>query len=365
MNSSGSKRRRHEPKNSKVQFSIAFCVFSMIVEVLIFTCLLSTHASAQESSSVPALTVTSTFPRKENWPIEITAYGSIAAWEEASIGARIGGYQLIEVFVNVGDRVKKGQVLARFDQALLLAEKKELQARADQANANQQRALTLQGRNAMSDQDTLHAITQSKIAEALLDRIQLQLEYTDVRAPDDGVISARFATLGATATVGQELFRLIRQERLEWRGELDAINLSEVKAGQSILLQLPDGSPAHATVRKTSPALDINTRLAIIYADLHPNDHAKAGMYVSGRIQVGQSSALTLPAKSVIIRDGNSYVLTLLGQNETTKVSLREVEVGRRHKENIEIKSGIDENESVVNSGAGFLSDGDLVRVTQ
>ena len=312
---------------------------------------------------VPALTVTSTTPREVNWPILLNASGSVTAWQEASVGAQIGGYQLIEVLVDVGDHVSQGQVLARLDPALLQAEEAVLLANHEQAEANHQRALELQSRGSISDQDALQSITLARTTAASLDGKRLQLRYTNVVAPDDGTISSRTATLGAVVPTGQELFRLIRQDRLEWRGELTAMQLAQVRIGQEITLQLPDGTTAAATVRQTSPTLNETTRLAIVYADVDQGSNARAGMYAEGRIELEQSSALVVPAQSVIIRDGRSHVPTLAEEGAVSTIALRRVTVGRRVGEEIEITDGLDAGQRIVVQGAGFLNDGDIVRI--
>src|SRR3546814_9346371 len=109
-------------------------------------------------------------------------------------------------------RVRKGPVLARLDPALLKADEAQLRASDDQAEANRQRALSLQASGGVSDQDVLQYVTQARTAAAALAAKRLQLRYTSVVAPDDGVISARTATLGAVAPAGQEFFRPPRQE---------------------------------------------------------------------------------------------------------------------------------------------------------
>lgn len=340
---------------------------SVIATVLLFT--LREPDSAATADIVPpataaaALTVTSARPREVTWPVTLEAYGTIAPWEEASIGAQIGGYQLVDVLVNVGDPVKKGQVLARFDPALLLAEQAELQASADQAAANRDRARALQSSNAISKQDVLQAVTQSKVADAALAKNKLQVKYTEVLAPDDGVISARTATLGATIPLGQELFRMIRQGRQEWRGEVTATQLAQIESGQDVTLQLPDNTLASATIRQASPLFDQASRLATVYADIQPGSSARAGMYVAGKIQLGNTRALVVPAKSVVIRDGRSYVLALSAEDDTTEVSLQQIAVGRRYGQEVEITEGLGSDRHVVVDGAGFLSDGDVVRV--
>lgn len=311
----------------------------------------------------PALTVTSAASREILWPVELKASGSVAPWEEAIIGAQIGGYQLVQVFVNVGDVVRKGQVIAEFDADLLQAEHAQLKATADEATANRSRAMSLQRSRAMSDQDVLQFVTRSKTANAALAANELRLRYTEVRAPDDGVVSARSATLGAVVPVGQELFRIIRQGRLEWRGELTAEQLSHVRLGQEVVLSLPDGSSATATVRQTSPTLDNASRLGIIYADIKQGSSARAGMYAPGAIALGQSQALVVPAESVVIRDGRSYVFTPSDEGPTPHVSLRGVTLGRRNERAIEIIQGLRKAEHVVVQGAGFLKDRDVVRL--
>jgi multidrug efflux pump subunit AcrA (membrane-fusion protein) len=175
-------------------------------------------SAPQAAVPAPALTVSTAAPRHLVWAATFAASGAVAPWQEASIGAQIGGYQLIDVRANVGDRVRKGQLLAKFDPALLQADEAQLQASFDQAEANLKRAETLGSGGALSAQDLLQARTLAKTAAAQLASKQLQLRYTEVLAPDDGTISSRTATLGAVASVGQELFRLIRQNRLEWRG---------------------------------------------------------------------------------------------------------------------------------------------------
>ena len=308
-----------------------------------------------------ALTVTSARSHQAVWPVTIKASGTIAAWEEASIGTQIGGYQLVDVRVNVGDTVKKGQVLARFDRSLLLADQDQLQASADQAAANRDRALKLKSSGAMSDQDVLQSVTQSKTADAQLAAKRLQLRYADVVAPDDGVISARTATLGAVIPIGQELFRMIRQGRLEWRGELTPAQLSQMAVGQPISLTLPDGSTARASVRQLAPALAAESRLGIVYADLAPDSGARAGMYVDGQIVLQESPALVVPVESVIIRDGRSYVVKVDGATRTPGVTLQPVQVGRRMAREVEVVTGVKLGDQVVVRGAGFLNDGDTV----
>lgn len=327
---------------------------------------------------LPALTVTRTEPHWQQWPQTIEASGAIAAWQEAVIGAQQSGLRLIDIKANVGDHVKRGQLLAIFDASMLRADLAQLKANlaqslamAAQAEANRQRVLKLKNAASLSQQELLRYETEAQTSLTQVDAIkaqitakQLQLSYAEVRAPDDGVVSARQATLGSVASSGQELFRLIRQNRLEWRGELTAAQLVQTQAGQNVQLDLPDGSHAEATIRQLAPALDEQSRLGIAYADILPGSQARAGMYANGRIVLQHSPALAVPAASVVIRDGRSYVLTLRGAAaDNFAASLQPVVTGRRQGLDVEIVQGLVETDSVAVDGAGFLNDGDLVRI--
>jgi RND family efflux transporter MFP subunit len=340
--------------------AVAACV---ILAIGAFLTMRYRATTVETTRLAPALTVTSAPPRRVLWPKILQASGSVAPWQEASIGTQIGGYQLIDVRVNVGDHVKKGQVLAQFDPALLRADEVQLQASFDQADANRERAMKLTSSGSISAQDLLQTVTLAKTAAALLASKQLQLRYTTVVAPDDGTISSRTATLGAVVPAAQELFRLIRQDRLEWRGELTATQLASIRSGQHVILTLPDSSSASAKVRQVAPSLDSQSRLGIVYADILPGSRARAGMYANGQIVLSESTALVVPAASVVIRDGRNYVATLSDDTGTPKVRMHAVSVGRRQGSEVEIEQGVSETDHVIVQGAGFLSDGDIVRL--
>lgn len=319
-----------------------------------------TEATPSASLPAPALTVTVASAVDTLWPGIIEAGGSIAPWEEAVIGAQVSNLRLTDLRVNVGDHVTRGQLLATFDADLLSADEARLKANWLQADANRKRALLLKGTGGMSDQDVLQYETQADVTRAQLTGTQLQLRYARVVAPDDGVISARSATTGAVYGNGQELFRLIRQSRLEWRGELSAAQMTQVQSGQPVDLELPDGTSASASVRELAPSLDTQTRLGLAYADIEPGSTARSGMYAKGRIGLTERPAVVVPAASVVIRDGRSYVPKVLDDH---RISLQIVTVGRRHVSDVEIVSGISAGDRVVVQGAGFLNDGDLIHV--
>ena len=325
----------------------------------------------------PALTVTTTRPAPAQLPIKLAANGNVAAWQEAVIGSESGGLRLTEVRVNVGDAVKKGDVLAVFsadsvnaDVAQARAALMEAEANAAEAVANAARAQTLKSSGALSAQQISQYMTgemtaRARIAsaKAALSSQQLRLRYTKVVAPDNGVISARQATVGSVVGVGTELFRMIRQGRLEWRAEVTASELARIRPGATALVTAANGSQLTGKVRMIAPTIDAQTRSALVYVDLPgsvgANAPFKAGMFASGQFELGTSNAMTVPQQSVVVRDGFSYVFRL---NADQRVSQVKVQSGRRLGERIEVLSGLAPDAIVVVQGAGFLNEGDMVR---
>jgi RND family efflux transporter MFP subunit len=322
----------------------------------------------------PALTVATVQPQPTKLPLQITANGNIAAWQEAIVGTEANGLRLAEVRVNVGDVVRRGQVLATFtpemmqaDVAQIRAMVAEAEAALAEAQANAQRARTLQDSGAISDQQINQYLTAERTAMARLDaqraqaRVQqLRLSQTQVLAPDDGVISSRTATVGAVLPAGQELFRMIRQGRLEWRAEVAAADLAKIRPGMAARVVPAGGSAVAGRVRMVAPTVDPLTRNGIVYVDLERSADARAGMFARGEFDVGTAEGLTLPQTAVVSRDGFAYVLRVDAQQKVQSVK---VGVGRRVGDRVEITSGIDAGARVVASGGAFLSDGDLVRI--
>jgi RND family efflux transporter MFP subunit len=248
----------------------------------------------------------------------------------------------------------------------------EAEANLADAAANAQRARDLQASGALSAQQINQYLTGESTARARLDAQRalaqqqaLRLRQTQVLAPDDGVISARSATVGAVLPAGQELFRLIRQGRLEWRAELPSSDIGAVKPGGAVRVTPASGGTIDGRVRIVAPTVDAQTRNGLVYVDLPAPGAAKAGMFARGEFQIGSTSALTLPQGALVLRDGFSYVFRVQpGANGAdSKIAQIKVTTGRRVGDRVEITGGLAADVRVVAAGGGFLADGDTVRV--
>ena len=330
----------------------------------------------------PALNITVIQPVLRDIPKTLTANGSIAAWQEAIIGSEISDLRLIEVNAQVGETVKKGQVLAVFSDESVLADVAQSRAALAEAEANladardnAERAKHISASGALSSQQVNQYLTGEKTAKAKvqsakaqLDSQMLRLKYTRILASDDGVISSRSATLGAVATKGQELYRMIRKNRLEWRGEVTAAEMAKLKSGITVNVDVPNVGSIKGKLRALAPTLDEKSRNGLVYVDLpEATQHGlRSGMFANGEFQLGMNTGLTIPQTALSLREGFSYVFKLGEQNgEIAKVSQVKVQLGQRTDDSFEILSGLKPDDRLVASGASFLADGDTVRVVQ
>lgn len=356
----------------------------LATSLLSLICIHADIASAQTASSTarPALTVSVVNPQWVSTPATIRANGNIAAWQEASIGSQVGGLRVADVRVNVGDIVKRDQVLAMFatdtvlaDLAVQKAQEAEALAALAEAQANAGRARSLKNSGALSAQQISQYLTAEQTAKARLEAVRaqvqvqnLRLKFAEVRAPDDGVISARQVSVGAVVPIGTELFKMVRQRRLEWRADVVSEELSRIQVGMPVRVRpaslSKDAAPLIGKVRVIGPTVDIQARTAVVYVDLPSIDAdtpvVRAGMFATGEFELGDTRVLTLPQESVVMRDGFSYVFKV---RDAARVSQVRVEIGRRLGARVEILKGVVEGEVIAESGAGFLNNDDVVAI--
>jgi RND family efflux transporter MFP subunit len=342
-------------------------------------CAILLLAACQEKTTAPAvvkaaLTVNLIAPQQVEWPDVLVANGNVVAWQEAVIGAEVANYRIAEVRVQVGDTVRRGEVLARIasdtvasELAEATAAVAEMAAAAVEADGNAERSKELRAKGFYSVQldaqfQSAAHMAQARLAaaRARLQTARLKMDKTEVRAPDDGIISARRATVGSLTQPGEELFRLIRGGRLEWRAEAPSADLLRAPVGASARLTAPGGASVAGVVRAVAPSVDPQTRNGLIYVDLPAGSAVRAGMFARGEFELGRTSALALPQTAVALDEGFAYVFRLDGDNRVARVK---VQLGRRVGDQVEIVSGLTADAKVVASGGGFLADGDVVNV--
>lgn len=207
-------------------------------------------------------------------------------------------------------------------------------------------------------------ISRANLAEsgARVKQLEAQIEQTIIRSPVDGVVVKRDAHLGEISAAGKTLFQIVRNNRLELRALVPEIDLSKIVAGQSVAISSGVNSKVCFTgqVREISPLVDQTTRLATVRIDIPASCHeVLPGQFFHGDIDLGPEKVILVPSRAVMVRNEKSIVFKLVGD----KARVCEIKVGEPVGEDLEIKSGLSSEDRIIFAGAGFLKDGDIVRL--
>ncbi|GAB3357079.1 efflux RND transporter periplasmic adaptor subunit [Lysobacter tyrosinilyticus] len=342
--------------------------------LLLAAALAACDAPAAQAPVVAGQAVEVVSPRVQAVPRAVRASGTIAAWEEIGIGAEVSGLRVTEVAVEVGDTVRRGDLLVRLDARTQRAKVAQAEAAVAQAQASAavaakraKRTRELASQDFVSRQDAdqaeaeaLNAEAQLRTMRSALEAVRVELGFTEIRAPQDGAISARNVQPGQVTGASDNLFRMIRDGRLEWRAEVTGSDLERVAPGMPVRLVGAGGATIEGRVRKVSPAVDARRMTGIVYADLPQPGPLRAGMFHAGSIVLGQAPGLVIPIDAVVRRDGRAYAYVV---DRSDHARERRIRTASSVGASIDISEGLQPGDRVVSRGAGFLADGDLVRV--
>ncbi|HWV83789.1 MAG TPA: efflux RND transporter periplasmic adaptor subunit [Hyphomicrobiaceae bacterium] len=328
--------------------------------------------------------------------------GSLVPREEILIGPEIEGLRVLDVLVDEGAEVKRGQVLAR-----LVTDTLDAQLAQNEAALARNAAATAQARSAISEaearlKEAKNAIERArtlkeaghvsdavfdqresafKLAEAQLvaardglkaseaDRASIEAQRrellwrrskTDVTAPTDGVISQRRARVGATPVlVSQEpMFRMIENGEIELDAEVPQAHLVRLAVGQKARIAIPGNGEVDGSVRLISPSVDPATRLGRVRILLGKDPNLRIGTFARGEVIVARGMGLAVPRSAVLF--GKSGPSVQVVENDT--VETRPVTLGLAEADTIELRSGVSEGTLVVAKSGTFLRNGDRVR---
>lgn len=341
----------------------------------------SLPAAAQDSvaAAVPpatsaSLTVTVDPVRKERMAATVSGTGLVVPWQESTISATTNGVALTEILVKEGDHVAANQVIARLDDAMIAAEIGEKQAAIASAEASFETAASSNARGrrltktgALSAETAEERETAVKTAaaalaqaKATLQTLILQRDRTVIRAPFAGVISSRPATLGITMQTGTEIAKIQRDGVLRAAIDVPEQYLARLKAGDAADVTGPSGPAIPGTIADIAETVDAATHLARVEIALPAESGLKAGMFVRGTIAAGGSEAMTVAESALTWRDGKTAVFVVADDND---VALRPVTASERRDGRVAVTGDLAEGQRVVTAGAGFLNDGNSVRV--
>lgn len=307
-------------------------------------------------------------------PRIINASGTVTAWEEVPVGAEAGGLVATAVYVDEGQYVRQGQPLVQLNDALLRAQLRQQQAGVQTAQANLSRdeaalarAQELKERGFLSQASLDTALAEQRAsaanlasARASLSETQTRVNQATIRAPVSGLISSRSVTRGQIVAAGSELFRMVRDGRLELDARIPEAELALVRAGMSANIISDQAGQASGTVRIVTPQVDPETRLGVARVALTGGTALKPGMFARAEIDAGSQPSLTIPAAAVVFRENRAGVYVLA---DDSTVRFAPITEGGRADGLVAVAAGLEAGQRVVVEGAGFLGEGDQVRV--
>ena len=320
--------------------------------------------------------VTALSPGLEPVTSTVEFNGTISARFDMPIGTEGETGRIAAVYVEAGDHVRQGQLLARLDEAVLRPQVERLAASLDEARANAAladaeygRARGVESAGALSAEEiekrhaaALTASAQVKVAVAQLAEYQARLGHTEIRAPADGLVLTRSAEVGQIATPGgTALFRLARGGEVEMRGQVAEQDLASLRVGQPASVRLTGiEQPFKGKVRLLGAVIDTQTRLGEIRVALEPDPALRPGAFARGEVVVGQARRPVLPQTAVLSDDQGTYVYVVNAQNH---IERRSVRVSDTVPEGVVIGQGLTGSERVVTTAAAFLRPGESVNL--
>lgn len=330
--------------------------------------------SKAEAHGASRQTVSAATAAEVALPRVIVASGSVSAWEEVPVGAETGGLTAVGVYVDEGAYVRQGQVLVKLNDALLQAQLRQQQAGVQTAEANAARddaalgrAQELKQRGFLSQASLDTALANQRAsqanlasARAALSEIRTRLSQAEIKAPVSGLIISRNVTKGQIVEAGTQLFRMVRDGRLELDAQVPETDLPALRAGQTATITSNEGVTTTGTIRIVTPEVDAQTRLGLARITLSPGSGLKPGMFARAAIDAGAQPATVVPTGAVLYRNNKAGVFVLGADNAA---SFRPVTVLSRRDDQTSV-SGVEPGVRVVVQGAGFLSDGDKVTVS-
>jgi RND family efflux transporter MFP subunit len=335
-----------------------------------------THAlAAKPVVKVVIPTVSVTQAGVSTVPTTVSIIGTIAARYDMPIGVEGDAGRVAAIYVEAGDHVKRGQVLARLNVSVLepqvanlQAALEEARAEAELADAEYKRAQAVGASGALSAEETqrrkstgVTAAAKVKVAAAQLAEAEARLARAEVRAPSDGVILTRNVEVGQTATPGGEaLFRLSEGGEIELRGQVAEQDLPLLKVGQVVNVRLTGTAQVYqGRVRLLPAVIDPQTRLGMARVSLTPDPNLRPGAFARAEVTVSDAERAVLPQTAVLNDEKGSYVLIVNSQN---KVERRAVRVSGIVQNGVTISEGIDSKDQVVTTAGAFLQEGEVVK---
>lgn len=312
--------------------------------------------------------------------IKIVLPGNVTAWHEATIFARTNGY-LINWMVDIGARVKTGDVLAEISSPETNAALRQAEADLKTAQANNYLAQTTAKRwqlllktDSVSKQETDEKVSDAKAKAALVvaakanrDRLRDLVSYERVLAPFDGIIMSRTTDIGRLINAGSSgtvpLFRLVQAKRLRVYVKVPEYFSGNIVPGITTRLSFREhpGKSFKATLLDTAKAIDPVSRTLLVQLEIdNPNYELLPGSYTEVHFTLPGNQSVHLPVNTLIFRASGMQVAAIDGDN---KAIFKPIIIGRDFGSTVEVVYGVKANETIILNPPDSLLSGQKVRI--
>jgi RND family efflux transporter MFP subunit len=299
----------------------------------------------------------------------VTLLGETYSFYEATLYAKVSGY-LKDVRVDKGDRVKSGEIVAEIESPETDSQYRGAVADAHNKLINAQRATRLVARDMIAQQDADQAVTDSKVSAANVSDLATLKAYEIIRAPFDGLVTARYADPGAlvqnatgSQTSALPVVKVSKTDVLRVYVYPNQADASEIRVGDAVEITDPtrDTVKIRARVTRLSGELDPRTRTMLSEIDFNNrNGLVIPGSFVQVAIRVRQQlHGLQIPSEALLVRGGRTLV-AIVGPDD--KVRLRPVVVARDDGATVSVRSGLAAGEQVVLNLGSKVDDGGKVQ---
>lgn len=336
----------------------------VLATVMLASCQQGDEEVAAESADdeSPAIPVETALPTRGDIYAVYSGTAPIEAFADATVIAKVGG-EVRELFAEEGDDVRSGQILARLDGDRLRLEKQQAEANLRKLQRDHQRNVDLKDKGLISEGDFEKIRYEMEALQATYDLATLELGYTEIRAPIDGVISERFIKIGNTIDINEQTFKVTSLEPLISYLHVPEREYRRIEPGQKAIIEVDalSGASFEAVVVRISPIVDPETGTFKISIEVSDDSRRlKPGMF--GRIGIVfdmRANALQIPRSAIVENAGQSSVFVV----SEDVVERRLISTGYAESGRIEVLQGLDDIDEIVVVGQTSLKDGSKISV--
>lgn len=344
-----------------MQSQIVSFVFFALLCLFLSSCNREQGVTEGHDRTLPTAEIVVGKAAKQKAATQVEVVGTVQAVDRAEIAAKIAG-NIIALPVDLGSRVKQGELLVELSAGEISAQVQQAKAQLEQARRNLAREENLLKKNAATPESVKSLQDSARIAEAAYREALTMFDYARITAPFAGIVTRKFANTGDLATPGKPLLILEEGTHLQVVTDIPEAMVATIGKGDRLQVAIPSaGMITEGTVAEISPTADPTSRTAPVKLSLPVDDRLRSGQFARVSLAAAGAETLMIPAEAVVPFGQMERVFVV----DDGRARLRLVRTGAQENSDVEILSGLEEGDTVVVAGNVHLVDGQPVRIRQ